>query len=412
MGRLQDRAGGHGRGLSGTPPNGGGPGATTFVEAGRGPGLADGIVNPPVWRASTVLFDSLAALDAGMRDPDAGLYYGRRGTPTTWALEQALTALEPGAAGTKLYPSGVAAIAAALMTVVKAGDHVLIVDSAYEPTRLLANSLLKRLGVTASYYDPLIGAGIADLITEATSAIVLESPGSLSFEVQDVPAIVAAARARGVATIMDNTWATPVNFSPVAHGVDFSMQAVTKYVAGHSDVMMGAVTTTEAWLPRLKSTSYRLGYCVSPDDAYLALRGLRTLGVRMARHAASALEIARWLAGHPLVDRVLHPALPGCPGHASFVRDFRGASGLFGFVLRQGKRADTAALIDDLAHFGIGFSWGGFESLILPANVAAMRTATRFEAPGPLIRLSIGLEDPADLVADLDAGLARYGAQF
>lgn len=407
MGRLEDRAGGDGRGLSRDGPN-----ATALVEAGRGPGLADGIVNPPVWRASTILFDNLAALDAAIRDPDAGLYYGRRGTPTIWALEQALTALEPGAAGTKLYPSGVAAIAAALLTVVKTGDHVLIVDSAYEPTRLLANSLLARFGVTASYYDPLIGSGIADLITDATRAIVLESPGSLTFEVQDVPAIVAAAKARGVATIMDNTWATPLNFSPIAHGVDFSMQAITKYVAGHSDVMMGAVTTTAEWLPRLKSTSYRLGHCVSPDDAYLALRGLRTLGLRMARHAASGLEVARWLGAHPLVDRVLHPALPSCPGHASFVRDFRGPSGLFGFVLKTGRRADTAALIDDLAHFGIGFSWGGYESLVLPANVAAMRTATRFDAPGPLIRLSIGLEDPADLIADLDAGLARYGAQF
>ena len=407
MGCVQDHAGGDGRGLSGAPPT-----ATTLVEAGRGPGLADGIVNPPVWRASTILFKNLAELDAAIKNPDAGLYYGRRGTPTTWALEQALTALEPGAAGTRLYPSGVAAIAGALLAAVKTGDHVLIVDSAYEPTRLLAKSLLARLGVTASYYDPLIGAGIAGLITDTTSAIVLESPGSLSFEVQDVPAIIAAAKARGVATIMDNTWATPLNFSPIAHGVDMSMQAVTKYVAGHSDVMLGAVTATEAWLPRLRTTSHRLGYSVSPDDAYLALRGLRTLGVRMARHAASGLEVARWLAAHPLVDRVLHPALPSCPGHASFVREFRGPSGLFGFVLKRGRRADTAALIDGLHHFGIGFSWGGYESLILPADIAAIRTATRFEAPGPLVRLSIGLEEPADLIADLDAGLARYGAQF
>ena len=407
MGRVEDRAGSDGRGLSDfTPP------LTTLAEAGRGPPFSDGIVNPPVWHASTILFATLADLDAAIRDPDAGLYYGRRGTPTTWALEAALTALEPGAAGTKLYPSGVAAIAAALLTVVAAGDHVLLPDSVYEPSRQFAGSLLKRLGVAASYYDPLAGGGIAALVRPETRAILLESPGSLSFEVQDVPAIVAVAQGHGIATIMDNTWATPLLFQPIAHGVDFSMQALTKYVAGHSDVMMGAVATTAKWLPRLKSTSYRLGHCVSPDDAYLALRGLRTLGLRMRQHGTSALAVARWLSGHPAVARVLHPALPACPGHVVWARDFAGASGLFGFVLKQGRRADTAALIDGLRHFGIGFSWGGFESLILPADLAPLRTATRFDAPGPLLRLSIGLEDPADLIADLDAGLARYAAQF
>jgi cysteine-S-conjugate beta-lyase len=392
--------------------------ATLIAEAGRkrawthGPDQRRGIVNPPVWHASTILFDSLADLDAGIADADDGLYYGRRGTPTSWALESALTDLEPGAAGTKLYPSGVAGIAAALLTVLKAGDHLLVVDTAYEPTRTFATRLLRDFGITTTYYDPLIGADIAALIQPNTRAILLESPGSLSFEVQDIPAIVAVARAHSVATILDNTWATPLLFAAIGHGVDFSVQALTKYVAGHSDVMMGAVTTTEKWLPRLKATSYRLGYCVAPDDAYLTLRGLRTLGLRLRQQGDSALAIAQWLAGHPAVDQVLHPALPSCPGHDAFVRDFAGASGLFGVRLKQGSRADTGAMIDHLDHFGIGFSWGGFESLILPATLAPLRTATRPPTTGALLRLSIGLEDPADLIADLEAGLARFESQF
>ncbi|TFU05814.1 cystathionine beta-lyase [Polymorphobacter arshaanensis] len=392
--------------------------ATRLAEAGRRadwtrpPGARAGIVNPPVWHASTILFDNLAALDAGIAAPDAGLYYGRRGTPTSWALETALTELEPGAAGTCLYPSGVAAIAAALLSLLKAGDHLLVTDSAYEPTRSFADRTLRDLGIETTYYDPLIGAGIAALVRPNTRAILLESPGSLSFDVQDVPAIVAVARARDIVTVLDNTWATPLLFPAIGHGIDMSVQALTKYVAGHSDVMMGAVTTTAAHYPKLRSASYRLGYCVGPDDAYLTLRGLRTLGVRLAQQGKSALKIAHWLAAHPAVERVLHPALPGCPGHDLWARDFTGASGLFGFVLKQGKRSQTAALIDDLDHFGIGFSWGGFESLILPSNVAPIRTATQFEAPGPLLRLSIGLEDPDDLIADLAAGLERYQAQF
>ena len=389
---------------------------TRLVHAGRrddwtrGPGMAAGIVNPPVWHASTILFDDLAALDAARHNPDAGLYYGRRGTPTSWALEEALTGLEPGAAGTKLYPSGVAAIAAALLTVVRAGDHVLMVDTAYEPSRAFADRFLKPLGVATTFYPPT--ADIEPLLQDNTRAILLESPGSLTFEVQDVPAIVAVAKARNIATVLDNTWATPLLFPAIGHGVDFSVQALTKYTGGHSDVMMGSVTTTAKWLRRLATKSYLLGYCVGPDDAYLALRGLRTLGLRLDRQGASALRIAEWLQGHPAVARVLHPGLPDDPGHALFTRDFRGASGLFAFVLKQGMRAHTAALIDHLAHFGIGFSWGGYESLILPVELTGIRSATSTDAGGQIVRLSIGLEDPADLIADLAAGLDRYEAQF
>ena len=369
-----------------------------------------GIVNPPVWHASTILFDDLASLDGARADPSAGLFYGRRGTPTTWALAEALTDMEPGAAGTVLYPSGVAAIAAALLTVVKAGDHVLMVDTAYEPSRDFANRTLAPLGIETGFYDP--AADIAPLIRPNTSAILIESPGSLSFEVQDVPAIVAVARAHGIATIMDNTWATPLLFSPLAHGVDFSMQALTKYVGGHSDLMMGSVTTTAKWFRKLTATSYRLGYCVSPDDAYLALRGLRTLHLRLKAQGASALRIAQWLETHPEVDRVLHPALPSHPGHALWTRDFAGSSGLFGFTLKRGLRPDTAALIDHLDHFGIGFSWGGFESLILPVELDGIRTASAIAYPGSIIRLSIGLEDTDDLIEDLARGLGRYAAGF
>lgn len=383
--------------------------ATRLVHAGRD-GHAQGVVNPPVWRASTILFDSIADLDAALAAPDAGLFYGRRGTPTQWALEDALTGLEPGAAGTKLFPSGVAAIAAALLSVLSAGDHLLVCDSAYDPTRLFADGLLARLDITTSYYPPGIGAGIEAHIRPETRAILIESPGSLTFEIEDVPAITAVARARGIATVMDNTWATPLRFQPLAAGCDLSVQALTKYVGGHSDVMMGSVTAAPSHWARLKTTTYRLGQTVSPDDAALVLRGLRTLALRLDRHEASALAVARWLAAQPLVNRVLHPALPSCPGHELFRRDFTGASGLFAFVLKAGSRADTGALLDDLKHFGIGFSWGGYESLAIPADFRGCRTAVPPAFPGPVIRLSIGLEDPADLIADLAAGLARYGA--
>jgi cystathionine beta-lyase len=381
---------------------------TRLVEAGRRPEWTRGIVNPPVWRASTILFDSVAALRAASAAPDDGLYYGRRGTPTQWSLAAALTELEPGAAGTMLYPSGVAAVAGALLAVLSPGDELLVPDTAYEPTRAMCRNILAPMGITARFYDPLIGGGIADLIGNRTRAIFLESPGSLTFEVQDVPAITAVARARGIVTLLDNTWATPLLFPALAHGVDITILACTKYVVGHSDVMLGSVTAVPGLFERIRQTAYSLGQYVSPDDAYLASRGLRTLGVRLRQHHEGGLAVARWLAEQPQVARVLHPALPGCPGHDVWTRDFRGASGLFAFVLAGGNDAARTALIDGLDHFGIGFSWGGYESLALPIDPAGVRSATRWQAEGPAVRLHIGLEDPADLIADLARGLERF----
>ncbi len=385
--------------------------ATRVTQAGRRPEWTAGIVSAPVWRASTILYDSVAELRAAAgRDTHHRLFYGRRGTPTQWSLADALTELEPGAEGTFLYPSGVAALSAALLSVLSPGDELLCVDSAYDPTRMLANTLLKRFGIVTRFYDPLIGAGIADLIGKRTRAIMLESPGSLTFEVQDVPAITAVARARGIATILDNTWATPLLFPAIAHGVDLTVLAATKYIVGHSDVMLGSVTAAPGRFAALRDTSFQLGQIVSPDDAWLGSRGLRTLAIRLKQHGDSALRIARWLAEQPGVARVLHPALPSCPGHETFLRDFSGASGLFAFVLDGGDDAARAALIDGLAHFGIGYSWGGFESLALPIDPARYRTATRRDDAGPVVRLQIGLEDPDDLIADLDAGLVRFRA--
>ena len=384
---------------------------TRLVTAGRHASTGGrGIVNPPVWRASTILFDSVADLRAAVRRPDDGLYYGRRGTPTQWALADALTELEPGAEGTMLYPSGVAAVTSVLLSLLSPGDDLLMVDSAYEATRAICNGLLKRMGVTTRYYDPMMGGGISALIEDRTRAIFLESPGSLTFEVQDVPAISAAARARGVTTVLDNTWATPLFFPAIAHGVDISILACTKYIVGHSDVMMGSATAGPSHFEALRRASLSLGQCVSPDDAYLAARGLRTLGVRLRQHQDGALAIARWLEQQPQVARVLHPALPGCPGHDLWQRDFSGAAGLFSIVLDGGDDAARAAMIDGLALFGIGFSWGGYESLALPVDPAGLRTATRWDAEGPVVRFHIGLEDPADLIADLARGLARFDA--
>ena len=384
--------------------------ATRVITAGRRAEWTAGVVNTPVWRASTILYDSVAEMRARVNDTHHKLFYGRRGTPTQWSLADALTELEPGAEGTFLYPSGVAAIAAALLSVLSPGDELLLVDSAYDPTRSMATGLLKRMGISTRFYDPMIGAGIADLITEKTRAIFLESPGSLTFEVQDVPAIVAAAKARGVTTLLDNTWATPLLFPAIAHGIDLTILACTKYVVGHSDVMLGSVTAAPGHFARLRDTSFQLGQVTSPDDAWLGSRGLRTMALRLQQHQASALKIAHWLTEQPEVARVLHPALPDCPGHEVFARDFKGASGLFSFVLRGGDEAARAALIDDLELFGIGYSWGGFESLAVPIDPQRYRTATRRDDAGPIVRLQIGLEDPDDLIADLAAGLARFRA--
>lgn len=383
--------------------------ATRVVTAGRRAEWTQGIVSPPVWRASTHLYDSVAELRAnGARDTHHRLFYGRRGSPTQWSLADALTELEPGAEATFLYPSGVAAIAAALLSVLSPGDELLVPDAAYDPTRSMATGLLGRFGIKHRFYDPLIGAGIADLIGPDTRAIFMESPGSLTFEVQDVPAIVAAAKARGITTLLDNTWATPLRFRAIEKGVDLAILAGTKYVVGHSDVMLGSVTAAPSHWRRLRETSFQLGQVSSPDDAWLGSRGLRTMTVRLNQHEQSALKIARWLETRPEVARVLHPALPSCPGHDVFMRDFTGSTGLFSFVLNGGDEAARAALIDALAHFGIGYSWGGFESLAIPADPERHRSATTPDFAGPLIRLQIGLEDPDDLIADLANGLQRF----
>lgn len=385
---------------------------TKVVGAGRRKEWTQGIVSPPVWRASTILYDSVAELRAAAgKDSHHRLFYGRRGTPTQWSLAEALTELEPGAEATFLYPSGVAAVSAALLSVLSPGDELLLTDSVYDPTRSFATGFLARFGITTRFYDPMIGGCIAGLIDEKTRAIFMESPGSLTFEVQDVPAIVAAAKARGVTTIIDNTWATPLLFPVIALGVDLSILACTKYVVGHSDVMLGSVTAAPSHWAKLRDTSFALGQTASPDDAWLGSRGLRTMAVRLKHHGAAALEIARWLDTRPEVARVLHPALPSCPGHDLFVRDFKGSSGLFSFVLAGGTERARAALIDGLELFGIGYSWGGFESLALPVDPPRFRTVTQWEAEGPVVRLQIGLEDPSDLIADLAAGLDRFRAE-
>ena len=383
--------------------------ATRVVSAGRRAAWTQGIVNAPVWRASTILYGSVAELRAaGGRDTHHRLFYGRRGTPTQWSLADALTELEPGAEATFLYPSGVAAIAAALLSVLSPGDELLLPDSAYDPTRSMGTGLLKRMGIVTRFYDPLIGAGIADLIGDTTRAILMESPGSLTFEVQDIPAIVAAAKARGIVTLLDNTWATPLYFPAIERGIDLSILACTKYIVGHSDVMLGSVTAAPGHFAKLRDTSFQLGQIASPDDCWLGSRGLRTLAIRLAQHQSSALKIAHWLKEQPEVAAVFHPALPDCPGHELFLRDFKGSTGLFSFTLKDATEEARAALIDGLEHFGIGYSWGGFESLALPVDPARYRTATKRRDAGLLVRLQIGIEDPDDLIHDLDAGLARF----
>ena len=374
--------------------------ATKIVTAGRNSALTGPVVNVPIWRASTHLYDNVAALEAGKSsNADGRFFYGRRGSPTQWSLAEALTEMEPGAHGTMLYPSGVAAIACALLSVLKAGDVLLMTDNAYDPSRSLADGFLKRFGVETRYFDPLT-TDYDTLFCDRTKAILLESPGSLTFEVQDIPAICAAAKKRDVVTLLDNTWATSYFHTALDKGIDMAILSCTKYIVGHSDVMMGSVTTHAKYWTRLRQTAQQLGQTVSPDDAYLASRGLRTLSVRMKAHAASALQIAKWLQTQPDVAAVYHPALPECPGHAIWKRDFTGASGLFSFI-HKGDAATGAAFVDALDLFGIGYSWGGFESLALPVQPEKYRSAVAWEKDGTLIRLQIGLEDAEDLIADL-----------
>jgi cystathionine beta-lyase len=379
---------------------------TRLVEAGRRKEWTQGLVSPAVWRASTVLFDDVAALRDAVRHADEVLYYGRRGGPTQWSLAEALTELEPGAAGTTLHASGAAAIATALLAVLEPGDELLMTDSTYEPTRAFCDAMLRKLGIATRYYDPLVrGDAIDALFSDKTKVLFMESPGSLTFEVQDVPALCAAAKRRGVVTMIDNTWATPLLFPAIRHGVDVAILACTKYVAGHSDVMLGSCTAIPGLFEKIRKTTQIMGQAVSPDDAFLASRGLRTMGVRLKQHEAGGLEVARWLQAQPQVAKVIHPALPGDAGHELWSRDFLGAAGLFAFAL-DGDDAARVRLVDALRHFGIGFSWGGFESLALPIDPERTRTAVPWVSPGKMVRLQIGLEDPADLIADLARGLA------
>ena len=377
------------------------------------PNRPGAVVNPPVWRASTHLYPDTAALKDGVKtNEDGQFFYGRRGAPTQWALAEALSELEPGAAGTVLYPSGVAAVAGALLAVLRPGDEVLITDNAYDPSRNLGKGLLADFGIAHRYFDPFDLAGFAAMIGARTRAVLLETPGSLTMEVCDIPAIAAAAKARGLVVLLDNTWASSLGFTALTHGADITIQALTKHVGGHSDLMMGANTATSEWYPHLRKTAQALGHVVSPDDAALALRGLRTMGVRLEREAASALTIARWLEAQPKVAKVLCPMLPGSPGHDLWARDFTGGCGLFSFVLKGGDAAARNRLIDALDLFGIGYSWGGYESLAVPVDPAKDRSVIPWPLPGMDgadrfgVRLSIGLEDPDDLIADLEKGLA------
>ena len=381
--------------------------ATRLVVGGRDPAANHGFVNPPVHHVSTVLYPTAEDFLARR----ARYLYGRRGTPTSEALEDALRALEgPDCAGVALLPSGLAAISTALLAVLKAGDHLLVTDSVYQPTRKFCDGMLKRYGVTATYYDPLIGGAIAALIQPNTRAVFVEAPGSLSFEIQDVPAIAAAAHAKGAVVLMDNTWATSLYFRAFEKGVDLSIQAATKYIGGHSDVMLGTVSANKATWERLADTVHALGLCVGPDDVYLGLRGLRTMGVRLAHHHQAGMKVARWLAERPEIACVLHPALESCPGHALWRRDFSGASGLFSIVFKPVAQTAVNAFLNELTLFGIGASWGGFESLAIPFDCAPIRTATKWAPGGPTVRIHIGLEEIDDLIGDLQRGFAAFAA--
>jgi cysteine-S-conjugate beta-lyase len=379
---------------------------TQLGHLGRNPGETHGTVNMPVYRASTIVFPDLETYSTRPADDYQTPRYGIHGNPTNWALEKAVAQLEGGHNAVAVC-SGLAAINAALCAFAKTGSHVLLADSVYGPTRNFCNKRLAAFGVEIEYYDPLIGAGIKYLIKSNTCAVFCEAPGSLSFEMQDIPAIAREAHARDIPVLADTTWGTPYFFKSFEHGVDVSIHAATKYIVGHSDVMMGMIVTNEKyWLP-VRRTVADYGYCSSADECYLALRGLRTIGVRMKQQMANAIKVARWLESRSEVERVLFPALESHPGHAIWKRDFEGAASLFSFVLNPVSRKQVAAFVDSLKLFGIGSSWGGYESLVTTPNIAPLRTATKWNAAGQAIRFHIGLEDPDDLIADVEQALAK-----
>ncbi|WP_260923726.1 cystathionine beta-lyase [Novosphingobium sp. 9] len=395
---------------------GAGP-ATKVVNAGRRKEWTGPVVNPPVWRASTHLYENTAALAEGPRhNEDGRFFYGRRGAPTQWALAEALTALEPGAAGTVLYPSGVAAIAGVMLTILKPGDVVLITDNAYDPSRAMGKGLLTDFGIEPRYFDPLDVAGYEALFCERTRAVLLEAPGSLSMEMCDLPLLAKIARDKGAISVLDNTWASSLGFPALERGIDITLMALTKHVGGHSDLMMGSASAGADLYAKLRARAQQLGNVVSPDDAALALRGLRTLDVRLRQETASALKIAEWLAQRPEVAQVLCPMLPGAPGHDVWKRDFIGGCGLFSFVFKGGTMADRNRFIDALGLFGIGYSWGGFESLAIPIDPAGYRSVMTWPPVDGSdlaearhgVRLTIGLEDPADLIADIEQALTAW----
>jgi cystathionine beta-lyase len=384
---------------------------TAVTHAGREPARFDGVVNTPVYRASTVIFPSVADLKAAHGRKYETTYYGRYGTPTTQSLEAAVAEIE-GATHCAATSSGMGAVAGALLSLLKAGDHVLMVDTVYWPTRRFCNDFLKRFGVETTYYDPLIGAGIAEFMRPETKVVFCEAPGSLTFEMQDIPAIAQAAHAGGALVVLDNTWASPLFFQPFDKGVDISIQAGTKYIVGHSDAMLGTISTRDrALFLTIKDTLGSYGYATGSEEAYLGLRGLRTLSARLERHQRSAMTIAQWLQTQPEVERVLYPALPDDPGHAIWKRDFSGASGLFGVLLKDAPEERVTAMLDGMRHFLMGYSWGGFESLMIPTHASIDRTATAWAHKGPSVRLHIGLEAPEDLMADLRAGLDRLSGK-
>jgi cystathionine beta-lyase len=378
---------------------------TRLVHAGRNPAEQFGFVNTPIYRGSTVLYKSYDDLIARR----SRYTYGTKGTPTTEALETAWSDLA-GAAGTVIVPSGLAAVSLALLSCLKAGDHLLVTDSAYLPTRIFCNGVLKRFGVETTYYDPLVGVGIANLLRPNTAAVLVEAPGSETFEMQDVPAIAEAAHRAGAVVLMDNTWATPLFFPPHERGVDLAIEAGTKYLSGGSDMLLGLVSANERCWKKLRATYDAMAICPGPEDVFLGLRGLRTMALRLKEHERQALALAEWLRGRPEVKQVLHPGLPGAPGHEIWKRDFLGSSGLFSVILHPVEERRIAAMFDGLTLFGMGYSWGGFGSLLVPFDCSSYRTATTWNPGGPALRFQVGLEDLDDLKADLEAGFERLTA--